>query len=220
MTDYIQVWEVMNEIITRVRNYDVLTITQRGVTTTTASGTWTAATSQLINVSNVRNIRSITVGGSPINYGEDYTADYTYDDSGTQKCKITLNAAETGAYVITYDYGPDKIQLDTPQERLKISSFPRVAVLPMPSPSRPGGMGNVNETDIYFEIIVYDPSTRKVLEYIDAYRKELIDDQIGFYYLKVVRPHGRGALLQGPGRAFKIFQQNMEFISQFNFEKN
>ena len=96
MTENIDLWAIKNELVTNLRNWDILTTTQRGVTTTTDTGTWTAATSHLINRNNVRNIRSITVDTSPLSFGNDYTIDYTYDDSGTIKCKIDLVSAQTG----------------------------------------------------------------------------------------------------------------------------
>ncbi|GAG36961.1 unnamed protein product, partial [marine sediment metagenome] len=64
---------ILDEIEKELRNNDILTVVERNVTTDTASGTVTADPSLLINVSNIKNIRSITVGGSPITFGTDYT---------------------------------------------------------------------------------------------------------------------------------------------------
>ena len=54
---------IKKEQVDFLRNNDVFTITQRGVTTTTQEETLSAETTITIDKTNVKNIRSITVGG-------------------------------------------------------------------------------------------------------------------------------------------------------------
>lgn len=224
MTQVIDDWNILNELITLVRNWDIFTVSQRGVTTTSDNGTWTAATSHLINRTNVRNIRSITVDASSLTYGLDYQVDYTFDDSGTCKCKLTLTSAQTGDYVVQYDYGTDKIFTEAPKGQLKITSFPRIVVDLLQSPSRPAGLGNVNESDKYIRTRIYGTNRKSVEGYNTAIRTKMIESQSGvFYYMKgPVRPVGTGPWIPAPENFAKqeVFMKVQDYISVFNYEKN
>lgn len=222
MTEVLDDWEIKQELVVFLRNQDILTTTERNVTTGSATGSWSGATSHLIAATNVRNIRSITVDGSPLAYGTDYTADYTYNDSGTIKCKITLNSAQTGSYSISYDYGTDKIHPDFPQEHLSISSFPRIGVEVLNTPSRPGGLGNINESEVNFTVIVYHANSRTVEGLIKSIRTKFIANYDSFYYLGPIFPTGKGPLLPMPRDRTKdkVFQKSQDFRSIFNYEVN
>lgn len=222
MTDYISDWDIENELVTSLRNWDIFTITQRGVTTRTDTGTFSSASTHLIARNNVRNIRSLTVAATGLTFGKDYQIDYTYDDSGVTKAKIIFTAAQTGAYSIQYDYGTDKIFTDYPQEYLTVSSFPRLAICMMPCSTRPGGHGNVLETDVYFQVVVYDLSKKLIEKYQAQIRKNFIDNYTALHYLKLVQPVGKGAIINCPGELGKkkVFQKNQDFVSLFNYEIN
>jgi len=223
MTDVIDPSEMVEEVVVFLRNQDVFTTSQRGVITDTDAGSWSSATSHLIDVNNVRNIRSITVDGSSLSFGTDYNVDYTFDDGGTTKCKISLVSAQTGSYSISYDYGSDKIFSDFPRPNLSISSFPRMTVDFVSVDSESGGFGNVIKNTISFSVIVYDAKTSSVRDYIMSVRTKFIENWTDFYYLSgVVRPVGVGPMLKSPKELGKdrIFQQNVDFVSYFKYEKN
>lgn len=212
------------EVVEKLRNADIFTTTQRGVTTATATPTLSSDTTTLINVSNGRNIRSITIdGGDPLVYGQDFTVDYNYNDSGTTKIQITFTSAQTGAGSISYDYGTDKIFPDYPDSEMNISSYPRIACGLSPSPSIPGGLGNVNETSVFFEINVYDPDVLQCLTYQKNIRAYLLTAQSSFYYVKgPIVPVNFGQPVPSPteqGKT-KIHQHKSEWKSVFNYEVN
>ena len=117
-----------NQLVHWTRNSDIMTVSERGVTTIAATGTFAADSSFLIVRTNVKNVRSVVVGGDTLVLGTDYDYDTDFLDT-TIKTKITFTVAQTGAYTITYDYGTDKIHADYPRDDLKLTSYPRIAVI-------------------------------------------------------------------------------------------
>jgi len=221
MTNIINPRNVKTELTYFLRNSDIFTITQRSVTTATATGTFTSATTHLISVVNIKNIRSITVDSVALVYGKDYIYDVDFLDT-TIKTKITFTVAQTGAYVITYDYGSDKIFPDFPRPDLTISSLPRIGFDIINMPSKAAGFGNVNLTDINITIVVYDFDTDKIQDYITAIRTKIIEAQKTFYYMFIVRPTLIGPCVKSPREMGKdkVFQQNIDIIGEWNYEIN
>lgn len=213
---------VLEEVTVALRNADILTTTQRSVTTTSATGTLSSATSLLINSSSVKNVRSVTVATVVLSFGSDYTVDYDYNDAGTYKCKITFSTAQSGAYSVSYDYGTDKIFYDYPRSDLKLSSFPRIAVGFIDVSSEVGGMGNVNLNRYDLSVVVYDSDPDAIRAYIKSIRTWVVNNQNSLYYLKVIKPVLVGPLVPSNFEKLydKVFQQNLDFTSRFNLEKN
>lgn len=225
MTEVFDEENALQEVYRFLRNQDVLTTTEREVTTTTATGTFAAATSLLVAVSNVKNIRSITVASVPLVFGDDYTYDTEYDDSGTLKLLITFTNAQTGAYVVTYDYGSDHIFPDWPLPQLTLSAFPRITVDFLPYESAPGGLGNVNMVNPFFTVVVYAAKKRSVLRALKAIRQAFITHQTGWYYFgksAAVIPRGRGFMAPVPREQGKdkVFQKNQDFEVRWVYERN
>lgn len=211
---------IKDEWVFFLRNSDILTITERGVSTTTEEGTWSSDTSQLINKTNVKNIRSITVDASPIIYGTDFTVDTDFDDSGIKKTKITLVAAQTGAFIITYDFGTDSIFPDYPKDNLSLSSYPRVACDILGVDSEPLGFGDqkvADNTNIILTALVYASKTTKVDATIDLIRSAVKTSERGFFYFKYIRMASMGPLIDTPVNQ-RIIHRNIDFISAFNIE--
>lgn len=215
----IDVEEIKEELVVFLRNSDILTIAERGATTTTATGTFAGETELLINRTNVKNIRSVVVASVTLDFGEDYTVEYNYNDSGTYKCKISFAAAQTGAYTITYDYGSDKIYPDYPRDDLTISSYPRIAVDILNSNTDAFGIGgNEYITDITISVTIFAHDTKKISELITNIRKEILESNKSFYYLRFIKPIGIGPLIEDPTAKQEIMRQNTDFLSMFNVE--
>ena len=215
----INVWQIKQEIAVFLRNANIFTIAQRGVTTQTDSNTFTDADSHTISRINVKNIRSIVVNGVTLTLS-DYSVSY---GNGSDNCVITFTNTQNGAYTIRYDYGTDKIFPDFPRPDLSLSSFPRIAVDLINVPSKPGGFGNVNESVINFTVIVYDPKTEDISNYLTVIRAAFLANQTIFKYLSnVVKPSNIGPVLKSPREEGKdkIFQQNHDFSSPFKYEVN
>jgi len=206
------------EITFWLRNNDFLTTTERDVTTTTATGTFASATSYLLNVPDVKNIRSIVVDAVTLSYGTDYVYDNDYLDT-TIKTRITFTTAQTGAYVITYDYGSDKIHSDLPRNDLTISSFPRIGVEIIGEDSEDNELGGGSEIiNISFMIVVYHPKTVNVDDIITAIKSQMLIDKKSFFYGKYMKKLSTGPLTIFIDGKQKIFQRNIDYLSILNEE--
>jgi len=204
-----------------LRNSDVFSVSQRGVTTITITGSWSGVSSYLVNKSDVKNVRSIILDGSNLVYGVDYTYDTNYDDSGVIKLKISFVTSKTGSYVVTYDYGHDKIYSDFPRSDLTISSFPRIGFDIISIPSVPGGFGGVNLNKVNISTIVYSPKVKDLEGYIDDLRSVIFNNKLGFVRVgKYLRIIGVGPVLKSPREQGKdkVFQQNIDVVGEFLLE--
>ena len=210
---------IKQEQIVFLRNQDIFTITQRGVTTATDTGTFDADSTHLISVSNGKNVRSITVAGSPITFGTDYTVDYNYDDSGTTKIKINFTSAQTGAYSIPYDFGTDSIYPDFPRDDLSIDSYPRIAMDIMTVSTDAFGIGGSQFiSNITFTVVVYADDTDDIDGYIQAIKYAIRGNAKLFYYVNFVKPTITGPLINSPDRSNEIMQRNTDFQGMFQTE--
>ena len=215
-------YDVLTELTQFLRNQDVLTVAVRGVTTTTETGTFASDSTHLIADTQIKNIRSIT-RGTLLALGTDYTYDTDFDDSGTKKTKITFTSAQTGAYTIIYDTGPDKIFPDFPKDNLSISSYPRIAVDLINMGSEDLGFGNqqvASSTDIFFTVVVYANKTKTVNQTLDTIRDALLTAQRSFVNLSIITPTDSGPMINDDTTKNEIVHANMDYVSQLNVEKN
>ena len=214
-SSFIDEGNVRQELVVFLRNKDVLTITERGVTTSQDTGTFSAASSHTLatNPTLAKNVRDITVASSALSFGTDYTVNYT---TGL----ITFVSNQTGAYVINYDQGSgDKIHPDFPRDDLSISSYPRIAVDTQDSSTEPLGIGgNDYMTEVGITVVAYASTTKKIDTLITSIREDMITNNQGFYYLKFVNPVGRGPLIKDPSSKKEIMSRSLDFLSKFNVE--
>jgi len=201
-----------------LRNKDILTITERGVQTATATGTFASDSSLVINVANVKNIRSITVAGSPLTFGTDYTVDTDFN-SNTQ-CKITFTVAQTGAYSIPYDYGSDRIFSDWPKDDVKIGSFPRIGFDIIGGDTVPLGLtGPIDNTSYDVSFVAYDQKKSRVNEIIASIRSNLRDNRTsGFFYFNYIVLSKIGPMIPAPTGQNKVIQRNQDGKIMFIME--
>lgn len=212
----------VEELAFFLRNQDIFTITERGVTTSTDVGTFSSDTTHLISDASIKNIRSIVVSSVTLAFGTDYTYDTNFDDSGTKKTKITFTSAQSGAFTITYDTGTDKIFTDWPKNSLSISQFPRVAVFEISDRSETLGFGNqkiASQTEFLFSIVVFDPKTRAVREKTRTIRNAIVENQSSFFYMKIITPSASGDVRVADNTKNEIFMKNQDFVSSNNIER-
>jgi hypothetical protein len=229
-TDSIDLKAVKQEIVNWLRNSDIFTVGARGVTTAADTGTFAADSTHLIAVTNIKNIRSVVVGGSTLQYGEDYQVDFDFLDT-TIKTKFTFTSPQTGAFTITYDYGTDKIFPDFPRPDLSISSFPRIGFDILNIDTDYGGLGNVLISSATAQIIIYALNTEDTDEYISSIRAQIIDmlsatianTKGHFYYFpKYVKPSFIGPTIKSPREVGKdkVFQKNIDMMGEWKYEIN
>lgn len=193
-----------------LRNSDVFTITQRGVTTKTDTGTFASASTYTLSTSPTicKNVRSVT-RGSLLNYGEDYTVNFL---TGV----ITFTTAQTGSYTIIYDYGTDKIYPDFPRDDLTINSYPRIALDVINVSMDSFGIGGSQFiSNVAITIVVFDDNSDDLDSYINTIKELYVTNAKNFYYLKFIKPTFIGPTINSPDKKNEIMQKNIDILGMF-----
>jgi hypothetical protein len=210
--------EIENELVIFLRNSDIFSITERGVTTKTdtLSGDGTKKIFDLTET-NPKNVRSITVDTVELTEYEDYTVNYS-------TAKVTFTTApsdDTDNIEIEYDYGTgDKIYPDFPRTDLKIGSYPRVAVSIISIKTDELGLGaKANISDILISLSVYANGRENLNSYLKNIRESILKNKNNFHYLTFVTVQGQGPMINEPARADKILTKTLEIRALFNVEE-
>jgi hypothetical protein len=208
--------DIKLELLNFIRNQNIISTSTRGVTTSTDTGTFTAAATHTLAVhpTTVKNIRSVVVGVTTLSYGEDYTVNF---ETGV----ITFTVAQTGAYTIVYDEGTaDRIYPDFPQPYLTMEKFPRIAIDKVSGSTREFGIGAATSESSYIvSIVCYDKSQYNVEVMIAAIRSALLDNKKTFHYIPFLSVSSSGPTIKTPFGENKIVQQNQDVIIKFIFEQ-
>lgn len=211
----ISLMQIKQELVVFLRNADILTTTARGVTTSSDTGTFSAAATHTLgtNPTLAKNVRSVVVGGSTLSLGDDYTVNYT---TGV----ITFTVAQTGAYTISYDQGSaDKIFPDFPQAHLTLSQFPRVAVDIIGASSNEFGIGaEITQTTYQVSIICYAKDQTTLEDLVSSVKSNLMSNKKNFYYSAFITPTSAGPLLVSEFGEKKIMQRNQDAEVRFSFD--
>ena len=216
-------WQaVSKELTNELRNSDALTIAERGVTTTTSNQTGDGATTSfLVNRNNVKNVRSVTVGGVAQTYGTAWDFDLDYDDSGTIKLRVTFTSAPANlaAIIITYDYGPDKIWEGFTADEYKENDMPRIHWNYL------GGTSDLVDTygtsyrtkqPVSIKVLALDNDTiNRVLTDVRDY---LIGRNKSLYNVKYIRQAGMGPTIKRAERNEILLQRNTDILLEFDLE--
>ena len=208
-------FEIKKELVMELRNWDVISISNRGVTTKTdtgtfaAAGTFTPSTSPTL----IKNVRSVTVAAVTLTYGTDYTINH---DTGV----ITFTAAQTGAYTIIYDYGnTDSIFPDFPQANLKLSAFPRIAVDIMGGNRKVIDLGAITDHATFnLTIVCYSTDVEQLEDMISSIISNMKSNRKSLYTLKFIGNAVLGPIINSPGSGDKVVQRNIDFETMFNYE--
>jgi len=211
----VNITNIKDEILVFLRNQDILTTTQRGVTTANATGTLSGTKVITISRTNVKNIRTITVAAVSKSLGTDYTVNYNHANG----CVITFESNQTGDYVVSYDYGTGSIFPDFPRNDLNINSYPRIAVDIQNVDTDANGIGGESFiSNIGFTIVVYADSTSEIDGYIQAIKDAMRTNAKLFYYINFIKPTITSPLITSPDRRDEIMQRSTDFLAMFQQE--
>ena len=206
---------IKQELVVGLRNADIISIGDRGVTTSQDTGTFsTDSTHTLaVNPTLAKNVRNVAVGGTDLTFGEEYTVVYS---TGV----ITFIAAQTGNYVIDYDQGStDRIYPDFPQPHLKLNQFPRVAVDIIGSVSNEFGIGaEITQSAYTVSVVCYDKDQTDVENLISGVKTWIMDNKKLLFYSAFITPTNVGPLLITEFGQNKILQRNQDAEVLFNFD--
>ena len=182
--------KLKQELLIFIRNSNILTFAQRGVTNVPAE-VFVAAPGQTVydvtNNTSIKNIRTITVDGVLNIFGIDYFVDYEDTNPG----RITWNVAFTGGETVSinYDYGTDKIYSDFPRVDLSLKSYPRIGLKVYRSSTESFGIGGTAEIGSWFvRVGVWDEDMRMVDDYLTLVRNAFMTGNKSFYYFQFIDP--------------------------------
>ena len=208
---------IKTEQVQFLRNNNIFTISQRGVTTSTESASIVSQGSIVMIATQVKNIRSITIDASPLVYGTDYTVSYPTKTITITTITFTVN--QTGDYIITFDSGPDKIFPDFPRDDLTLNSYPRLAVDLLSAPIESFGIGGSDFiSNVAMTIVVYDDNTNDLDGYIQTMKDLYQTNAKNFFYLSFVKPTLIGPTINSPDKKDEIMQKNLDILGMFNVD--
>lgn len=205
---------IKQEQIVFLRNQDIFTITQRGVTTASATGTLSGTKVITISTAAIKNIRSITVAAVSKYLGTDYTVAYNVANT-----VITFGSNQTGDYAVSHDYGTDKIYPDFPRDDLSIGKYPRIALDILNVSTDAFGIGGSQFiSNVAFTIVVYADKSDALDGYVQAIKDLYISNAKSFYYLKFIKPTLIGPTINSSDKKDEIMQKNIDLLGQFEVD--
>jgi len=218
VTNLINLNQIKQELVVFLRNSDIISISDRGVTTSTNESIGTGDNVEVdfaLAESNAKNVRNVKLDGSAQTFGTDYTVDYsTYT--------VTFSSAPGSGVVITatYDYGSgDSIYPDFPRTDLGITSYPRIAVAVTSVATNEIALGGLDTmSDLLLSIYVYANGMVNVDTYIKTIRQAILENKKDFYYLVFITPVTQSPLINEPARGDKIYTRSIELRAPFNLE--
>jgi hypothetical protein len=188
----------------------------RGVTnaTETHDGDGSTRTFNFTN-SGVKNVRSVTVGGSGQTNYTDYDVNY-YDGTITF---TSAPASGTDNISIDLDYGGDKIYDDWPRDDLTLSSFPRISFDIISKASTEQALkGELTVSRLVLSVTVFADTKKQIEDAIDSIRSAVLNNKTGFNYFDYLTADNEGPLVENGMSRNKILQKNIDFVAPVQIE--
>ena len=213
--------QIKDEFLYFLRNQDVFSISQRGVSTGTSIVSCVGTTQVLINSNVVKNIRQVLIGSTALIYGSGYTINPNFTIGTSDQCLITFTSAQTGTATVTYDYGStDKIFPDYPQPTIKLSNLPRMGFDLLSGETKEMSIGAYgNWSEYLLSLNVYDDQQSVVDATISTVRQKVMQNKKNFYYITFLTPIAAGPIIVSPFGEQKIIQRNQDFAVKYIFEE-
>jgi len=218
VTNLINLNDIKQELVVFLRNADIISTSDRGVTTSTDESIGTGDASEVdfsLGQSNAKNVRNVKLATVAQTFGTDYTVDYS-----TAVVTFSTPPGSAVAVTATYDYGSgDKIYPDFPRTDLGITSYPRIAVAVTSIATSEIALGGADTmSDLLLSIYVYANGMVNVDTYVKTLRQAILENKQDFYYLVFVTPVTESPLINEPARGNKIYTRSIELRAPFNLE--
>ena len=217
-------FEIEQELLIFLRNQDILTVAQRGVTTATDNFTASAGdTFVKVSNTNFKNVRSVTVQTVAQTFGTDYTVTYESDtDADIGKVNFSTVLSLNDVVAVQYDYGStDRIYNDFPRIDLSISSYPRISAEVISKASTEAGLGGQSQlSDLMFAVTIFDNGKKSIEDKLKSIRTAMQTGAKNFYNFGYIQPMNSSRIIHDPNRADKIDQKTDDYKIPFELEVN
>ena len=219
------------EFVVFLRNSDILSTTQRGVTT--SSSTFTATAAQTVfTLSNAvtRNVRNVMVDYVDKTDFVDYSVDYNVLSSTVT---FTTGITENSSVIVMYDHSSglaEKIFPDYPEIEYLPNSVPRMGMGVIGPRTKPISIGNTNWlSDAIIRIKVYDKNLKNIDNFITTIRNKVKAAQRSFFHFPLVTISNigppllhdfanKGKFAGNAQLAGKVYEKAIDLVCKFNFE--
>lgn len=215
MSTFYSLWDIKQELVVFLRNQDIISISDRGVTTSQDTGTFSADSTHTLqtNPTLVKNVRNVNVGGSDLSFGTDYTVNYV---TGV----ISFTSPQTGAFTIDYDQGTtDRIFPDYPQPYVKKADFPRIGfdiIDGTVAEVELGAGSNISQFTV--RLNCYDIDQKDVEQLTATVKQKVQENKKNFYYFPFITPTVLGSMLPSPFGSDKVFQRSHDYEIRFVYD--
>jgi len=213
----LQLNEIKEELAVFLRNEDIFTVGERGVTTTTDEFNGdTIETNFTLDNTNVKNVRAVTVGGVAVAFGSGYTVNY----STAVVTFASPPATGTDNVDIQYDYGnTDKIFPDYPRPDLTLSSFPRIGFDIINIDTSEGALGGgIFRHRITIRLNIYELESEEIDKDITTIKESIKDNKKGFFYVEFMTINLIGPTLNTEFGSNKILMRSMDLLMPYDHE--
>jgi len=207
---------IRSELTVFLRNEDIISVDERGVTTVSDAftGNGTQTDFILTNVG-VKNVRSVTVDLVLQIFGVDYTVNYHSGVVAFLSAPVSLSAI-----AVSYDFGVgDRVYPDLPRIDLDLTSYPRVGFDDVSITSNEEALNaELIRSDILITMITYSNRKDELLEVLKRARDAIISNKKSFFFFQFITPTSTGPMVLSAGRSDKIMQKSQDFRIPFEFE--
>jgi len=217
MTNITNEYTLQEELVVFARNQDILTITERGVTTATDTLTYTTgAPTFTLTHSGVRNIRFVTVAGSTQTSYRDFTPTY---NSGTFTLTSTPTPSDT--VITNYDYGTiDTVYSELPRAIVDRMSLPRLMVKCLTGNTEEFALGaGSNITDRMITFQVWATTVKKVNNVTTNIRTSIIKNKKNLYNAPFIKINTVSPLKTDISQEPEIFSKAIDCDARFIVER-
>lgn len=201
------------------RNSDIMTISQREVTTVTETFNGDNSTTDfVVSNTNLKNVRSVTVDSNPQTKYTDYDIDWNNNTISFTSAPAT----GTDNISIEYDYGStDHIFMDFPREDISLSSYPRVGFDFISNVTTQESTGSdLHQTRSLLSVTVFGTTKKEIETILFNLRTVVFNNKIDITpEIPLLITQGLGPLIEEEDRGNKIMSRTMDFIAPFQFEQ-
>lgn len=191
------------------------------ITQTTKTFSGTGSETHFLLDSKLRYIASVSVGGTPLNYG-DYKPVFDADSNYLGYIEFTNAPAEAVDNIsITYGYGPGWIYNGFPRKDLSLGSYPRVGVGYIETPVEGGlggGTNHILRTQVRISVMMLSENTRDLDKFDYTLKNNITKDAKNFYNWRYIRPDAMRDFELGDDATGDVVARNRDYLILDRFE--